>query len=318
MLQRNVITRIYALLIALYPARFKAMFADEMLDVFDCCLADADTNSEKWLILAAELRDWPKAMLIAYCQTIGSVGQGDAQLPWLSATFIYQRLLACLPLVFWLLGPLLAAYFGFPSWPIWVAALLINLTFIVIGLNSGTPPWLGGFFVVLLLPIASAIVALLLPGLQSMHLALSGYLAILLLFAVLLSLVSLLNWSFAFSLKRFAWCYQPQHFMQMLAFHLVAALILFPVNSHLPSLHYLLDLALTGFLAIALFVCQWSRFSSAGLFLSLLLVMLAKSIFWLQLGWQLQTVWFVQQVLAVSFVLVLPLMLAKKASVAAQ
>jgi hypothetical protein len=59
-----LLTRLYALLQRLYPRRFRAEFADEMLAVFAAAVMEAAAHGSAAVALVCwrELRDWPIAL----------------------------------------------------------------------------------------------------------------------------------------------------------------------------------------------------------------------------------------------------------------
>lgn len=61
---RHLITRVYRILLAAYPSKFRAEFGQEMQDVFETALTEAQRpgGEQLWQLVWREIRDWPGAV----------------------------------------------------------------------------------------------------------------------------------------------------------------------------------------------------------------------------------------------------------------
>lgn len=61
----HLITRVYRVLLALYPSGFRAEFGEEMQDVFATALTEVQHpgGEQPWRLFWREIRDWPGPVL---------------------------------------------------------------------------------------------------------------------------------------------------------------------------------------------------------------------------------------------------------------
>src|SRR4051812_39825053 len=98
----TLILRVYAWALKLYPAAFRAAFADEMLDVFAMTLREANGCFVLLLVLWRELFSFPLSLIVTYWQIYNKLPRG---LKRMKNFRCFVRIIGCL-LIFFLLSTL--------------------------------------------------------------------------------------------------------------------------------------------------------------------------------------------------------------------
>lgn len=175
----NLVIRLYAFLLRLYPHTFRDEFADEMQNVFADTIADAAKRGTVALIRTClqELRDLPGAILREHQQARSISMENKTRVSWV------ELLCAAIPFLLFLALPIVEGLRL--DWGAVIILFLLGVSFIllVVGMLKGLPRWslpaLGLLLAILnyvMFGIFGMGLALVLVVLQSLMFGISGFL----------------------------------------------------------------------------------------------------------------------------------------------